>query len=230
MMLRRTGDPIGQPPPVVLECRLQKMPEQLSVLHLLLVRLKPRLLKEARQTIVAEAVSLADIEGVLHAGAAEATSRDSTHSLALFVFLRNRQALDEFGAHPAHIRFLRTTLAPLLDSMTGADVGIEAAPPADYAFACCFGAAFAPDAYDWQVRGFLEQVRSSLGAGATHCSGLPLDERQTFRAAGVVFRTEPAAADSLKLAPEGYPGLLRTETVIGVARRLGPPGGPGPHR
>jgi hypothetical protein len=206
------------------------MPERLSVLHLLLVRLKPGLSKKARRTIVAEAAALAEIEGVRQAGVVEATGGDSTHSLALFLFLRDRQALDEFGAHPAHIRFLRTTLAPLLDSMTGADMAIEAAPPHDYASACCFAAAFAPDAYDWQVRGFLDQLASSLDAGATLCAGLALDERQIFRAAGVVLWRAPTAPDSLKLALGGYAGLLRTEIVVGTAQRLGPPARPGLER
>ena len=195
------------------------MPERPSVLHLLLVRLKPGLSNGACRALLAEAAALADIEGVNYAGAVEASWDDSTHSLALFLFLRDRHAVENFGSHPAHIRFLRTTLAPLLDSMSGVDVGVEAGPPTDYGFACCFGAAFTPDAYDWQVRAFLDEVRSSLDGG-TLCAGLTVDERQTFRAAGIAFWREPPAPDAPKLALESSGGLLRTETVIGVTHRL----------
>lgn len=203
------------------------MSEQPSLLHLLLIRLKPGLSKEACRALLGEAAALAGIDRVHHSGAVEASDGDSTHSLALFLFLSDRQALEEFGAHPTHIRFLRATLAPLLESMSGADVGVEAAPPADYGFACCFGAMFAPDAYDWQVRAFLDQVRSSLGPEAALCAGLTLDERQAFRAAGVLLCPEPVAPDALKPIFEGHAGLLHTEVVIGSAQRLRPLSHPG---
>jgi len=195
-----------------------------SILHLLLVRLKPGLSKEAPRALLAEAAALAGIDGVHHAGAVEASRGDSTHSLALFVFLRDRAALEEFGAHPAHVRFLRRTLAPSLESMASADVWVDQPPPEDYAAACCFCVAFEPQVYDWQVRAHLEQVRSSLGRAGLLCAGPSLDDRQAFRSAGVAFWPGPeamSAADPLS-GPAG-PATQARAVVAGPARRLASP-------
>lgn len=200
------------------------MPEQPCILHLLLVRLKADLSKEARQALVAETAALASIDSVHHAGAVEASRGDSTHSLALFVFLKDRTALEEFGSHPAHVRFLRRTLAPALESMASADVLVDQAPPDHYAAACCFCVAFEPQVYDWQVRSYLEQVRSSLGRAGLLCAGPSLDDRQAFRAAGVAFWPMPEAmpaADPLS-GPDG-PATQARAVVAGPARRLTPP-------
>ena len=194
-----------------------------SILHLLLVRLKPGLSKEAARVLLADAAVLAEIDGVQHAGTVEASREDSTHSLALFVFLRDRAALEEFGAHPAHVRFLRRTLAPALESMASADVSVDQAPPDDYAAACCFCVAFEPQVYDWQVRAYLDQVCSSLGQAGLLCAGPSLDDRQAFRAAGVAFwpgAEVVPAADPLS-GPAGPPTQARA-VVAGPARRLAP--------
>jgi hypothetical protein len=208
----------------MLECSLQDMPEQPSVLHLLLVRLKPGLSKEDRSALMADAAALASIDGVQHAGAVQASGLDSTHSLALFVFLRDRAALEDFGAHPAHVRFLRRTLAPLLESMASADVSVDQTPPDDYGAACCFCVAFEPQVYDWQVRAYLEQVRSSLGPAGLLCAGPSLDDRQAFRAAGVAFWPRPEGMSTAgPLSGPAAPATQARAVVAGPARRLALP-------
>jgi hypothetical protein len=200
------------------------MPEQPFVLHLLLVRLKPDLAPEARGVLTAEAAALAGIEGVAQAGLVEGSSPGSTHSLALFVFLRDRGALEEFGTHPVHVRFLRQTLAPALESMVSADVSVDQLPPDDYAAARCFCAAFEPQVYDWQVRAYLEQVRSSLGPAGLLCAGPSLDDRQAFRAAGVAFWPGPEALSAVgPLSTPASPPTQAHAIVAGPARHLAPP-------
>ncbi len=195
-------------------------------MHVLLVRLKPDLAPAARATLLAEAAALAGIEGVAQAGLVEGSDPGSTHSLALVAFLRDRAALEEFGTHPAHVRFLRRALAPALESMASADISVDRPPPDDYAAACCFCVAFEPQVYDWQVRAYLEQVRSCLGPGGLLCAGPSLDDRQEFRAAGAAFwpGAEGLPAAALLSGPGGPPTQARA-VVAGPAQRLEPPTG-----
>lgn len=208
----------------MLECKLWDMPEQPSILHLLLVRLKPDLPAAAREVLTTEAAALAGIEGVAQASLVEGSGPGSTHSLAFLVFLSDRAALEEFGTHPAHVRFLRRTLAPALESMASADVSVDQPPPDDYVAAYCFCVAFQPQVYDWQVRAYLEQIRSSLGQAGLLCAGPSFDDRQEFRAAGVAFWPPPEptfTADPL-LEPAS-PVTQSRAVVAGPARRLAPP-------
>lgn len=196
------------------------MSRQPTVLHLLLVRLKPGSAEDARRALLAEAEGLATIGGVTEAGAVEANAEGATHALAFFAFLRDRAALEEFGADPAHVRFLRATLAPYLESLAAADVSVDAAPPEAYAAACCFCTPFPPEAYDWQVRGYLNQVRASLGDAAHLCAGPALDDRQAFRAAGIAFW--PGVPDDLSVFQDRRAaGRTPQALVAGPAQRFG---------
>jgi hypothetical protein len=143
------------------------------------------------QTILNAFARLAQIEGVLHLGTARAAGDDSTHSLAMFAFLRDAAALEEFGTDPRHIEYLKSAVLPQVSDLVTADVVVDRSPPPSYGAAACFCAGFHPATYDWQVRSLFEAAPRSPDSATI--GGLAATERQRFRAAGLTLW--PDAAD-----------------------------------
>lgn len=170
------------------------MPAQ-PILHLVLLNLRsgPAPHKggsdEAVRAILAAFSRLAEIDGVLHLGSAQAASEDSTHSLAMFALLRDTAALEEFGTHPLHIEYLQSAVLPRVSDLVTADVAAAGVPPPSYGAAACFCAGFQRTTYDWQVR--------SLFDAAVHLpesaiiGGPAVNGRQRFRAAGLALWPGP---------------------------------------
>jgi hypothetical protein len=161
------------------------MMAQTSILHLVLLNLKPAPGEAPVDDLLAAFGRLAEIDGVLHLGAARAASDDSTHSLAMFALLRDSAALEEFGTHPRHIEYLQTAVLPRVSDLVTADVVVAEAPPPSYRAAACFCASFRPTTFDWQVRSLFDaaaQVPDNATVG-----GIAADGRQRFRAAGLAL-------------------------------------------
>jgi hypothetical protein len=213
------------------------------ILHLVLLNLKPspdspagtrtgtRLGKPAEaavRAVLAAFARLADIDGVLHLGAAQAASDDSTHSLAMFALLRDATALEEFGTHPRHIEYLQSAVLPRVSDLATADVVVAETPPASYRAAACFCASFQPTTFDWQVRSLFEAA--SQVPGNTTVGGLAANERQRFRAAGIALWPDPDdwapgnRSDALRRLWIDCWGPAATDRawVVGPATPLGP--------
>lgn len=137
------------------------------------------------ETILASFGRLAEIDGVLHLGTARAASDDSTHSLAMFAFLRDAAALEGFGTHARHIDYLQSAILPRVSDLVTADVVVANSPAPSYRAAACFCAAFRPATYDWQVRSLFEST--SQAPGNAIIGGLAANDRQRFRAAGLAL-------------------------------------------
>jgi len=174
---------------------------QTSILHLVLLNLKSAPGEAPVDDLLAAFARLAEIDGVLHLGAARAASDDSTHSLAMFALLRDSAALEEFGTHPRHIEYLQTAVLPRVSDLVTADVvvatgppgqprtgprlGAAVWPPSSYRAAACFCASFQPTTFDWQVRSLFEAAARVPGNATI--GGIAADGRQRFRAAGLAL-------------------------------------------
>jgi hypothetical protein len=156
---------------------------QTSILHLVLLNLKSAPGEAPVDDLLAAFGRLAEIDGVLHLGAARAASDDSTHSLATFAVLRDSAALEEFGTHPRHIEYLQSAVLPRVSDLVTADVLVAEAPPPSYRAAACFCASFRPTTFDWQVRSLFDAAARVPGSATV--GGIAADGRQRFRAAGL---------------------------------------------
>jgi len=171
------------------------MPSQNSILHLVLLNLRSSAAPskgdsdDAVRAILAAFGRLAEIDGVLHLGTAQAASEDSTHSLAMFALLRDTAALEEFGTHPRHIEYLQSAVLPQVSDLVTADVVAAGVPPSSYGAAACFCAGFQPTTYDWQVRSLFDAA-ARLPDTAT-IGGPAVNGRQRFRAAGLTLWPGP---------------------------------------
>jgi hypothetical protein len=158
---------------------------QKPILHLVLLNVKPASGESPVDDLLAAFGRLAEIDGVLHLGAARAASDDSTHSLAMFALLRDSAALEGFGTHPRHIEYLQTAVLPRVSDLVTADVVVAEGPPPPYRAAACFCAGFRPTTYDWQVRSLFDAAAQVPGNATI--GGLAADGRQRFRAAGLAL-------------------------------------------
>jgi hypothetical protein len=158
---------------------------QTSILHLVLLNLKSAPGEAPVDDLLAAFGRLAEIDGVLHLGAARAASDDSTHSLAMFALLRDSAALEGFGTHPRHIEYLQSAVLPRVSDLVTADVLVAEAPPLSYRAAACFCASFRPTTFDWQVRSLFDAA--ARVPDNTTIGGIAADGRQRFRAAGLAL-------------------------------------------
>ena len=204
------------------------MTAQKPILHLVLLNLKPTPGKAAVDDLLAAFGRLAEIDGVLHLGAARAASDDSTHSLAVFAMLRDSVALEEFGTHPLHIEYLQTAVLPRVSDLVTADVVISGEPPPSYRAAACFCASFQPTTYDWQVRSLFDAAARMQGSATI--GGMAADGRQRFRAAGLALWPHPSdwspghGSDSFRRLWDDCWGTAATDQarVVGPATPIGP--------
>ena len=101
--------------------------------------------------------------------------------------LADRAALEPFAASAPHMEFVMRGVAPVTVRMWSAAVETEA--PEDPAIAEAgtlwgFALPARDGVYDWQVRQLLEDVEALPGSAVV---GLTVEEREHFRAAGVVL-------------------------------------------
>ena len=192
-----------------------------TALHLLLVHLRPAATPGQRDALVEGLTPLRSVKGVLHIGRVEGTGGVSTHDLGLFVYLRDAAALERFGTHPLLMEYLQQSFLPVVEDFVSMDVAVEGGPVEGYGAALCFCLDFRPDTYDWQVRSALEQLAGNtygrlLGAGV----GVALNQRQPFRAGGLVFAVSAADLSDVHLPPPGADAASRFVAVAGAASRL----------
>jgi hypothetical protein len=216
---------IEGPPPV--------MPTQ-PILHLVLLNLRSSAAPskgdsdDAVRAILAAFGRLAEIDGVLHLGTAQAASEDSTHSLAMFALLRDTAALEEFGTHPRHIEYLQSAVLPQVSDLVTADVVAAGPPPPSYRAAACFCASFQPTTYDWQVRSLFDAGAQLPGHAII--GGPAVNGRQRFRAAGLALWQGPndwspgRRSDDLQRLWDNSWGAAATDQarVVGPAAPIAP--------
>lgn len=193
-----------------------------TALHLLLVHLRPAVAAGKRDALVEGLTPLRSLKGVLHIGCVEGAEGVSTHDLGLFVYLRDAAALERFGTHPLLMKYLQQSFLPVVEDFVSMDVAVESGPAERYGAAFCFCLDFRPDTYDWQVRSALAEVSGDtpegglLGAGV----GVALNQRQPFRAGGLVFAASAAELSDVHLPPPNAEAASSFVAVAGPASRL----------
>jgi hypothetical protein len=193
-----------------------------TALHLLLVHLRPAATPGQRDALVEGLTPLRSVKGVLHMGRVEGTESVSTHDLGLFVYLRDAAALERFGTHPLLMKYLQQSFLPVVEDFVSMDVAVEGGLAERYGAALCFCLDFRPDTYDWQVRSVLEQLAGNtdngrlLGASV----GVALNQRQPFRAGGLVFGASAADLSDIRLPPPNGDAASRFVAVAGAASPL----------
>lgn len=140
--------------------------------------------------IVGAAVGLARLPGVLGAGFVRAGAEsESNHDLALFFLLSSRAALEEFGAGPEHVRFLRESVATNVTGVAVAEVVASAERVPAFGAGTVWMAALPDGTYDWQTAAELDAQRRAAAesGGFIALLGGPAVERSRFGAAAVLL-------------------------------------------
>jgi hypothetical protein len=189
-----------------------------TALHLLLVHLRPAVAAGQRDALVEGLTPLRSLNGVVHIGCVEGKEGVSTHDLGLFVYLRDAAALERFGTHPLLMKYLQQSFLPVVEDFVSMDVAVEGGPAERYGAALCFCLDFRSDTYDWQVRSVLEQLAGDTDKGTLLGAsvGVALNQRQPFRAGGLVFAASPNDLSAVRLPP------LNADAAAGLAAVAGP--------
>jgi len=189
-----------------------------TALHLLLVHLRPAVAAGQRDALVEGLTALRSVKDVLHMGRVEGAEGVSTHDLGLFVYLRDAAALERFGTHPLLMKYLQQSFLPVVEDFVSMDVAVEGGPAEQYGAALCFCLDFRPDTYDWQVRSALEQLVGNTDNGRLLGTsvGVALNQRQPFRAGGLVFAASLNDLNAIRLPP------LNANAASGLAAVAGP--------
>jgi len=193
-----------------------------TALHLLLVHLRPAVTPGQRDALVEGLTPLRSLKGVLHIGCVEGTESVSTHDLGLFVYLRDAAALERFGTHPLLMKYLQQSFLPVVEDFVSMDVAVEGGPAERYGAAFCFCLDFRPDTYDWQVRSALAELARNENEGMTLgvSVGVALNQRQPFRAGGLVFAASPSDLSGVRLPPLNAHAASGLVAVAGSASPL----------
>ena len=187
------------------------------VLHLLLVRLKPRTPDGDGEALVKEFLRLHRAGDMARLGCIAAGSAGSTHDLALFAYLADAAALELFGTDAGYMRFLQQSFLPAVSAFVTMDIAIDDRPlPEGQSSAICFGLDVAPATYDWQVRSLLARLIDVPGASAASL-GMALNDRQPYRAGGVVY----APQERLEAVAETFRELAAEDLVTGAVSVAG---------
>jgi len=179
-----------------------------QVLHIDFVAVAPDAGEAARDQVIAGALALRDISGVVDAGAIEGEA-GSDFDLAVFWVLEGFARLEPFGTDARYVRFLQGTVAPRLRAFSGADVSLDADYEGVREFAACLALEAPPETYDWEVR---ERLTAwAEGQMGERLIGLAVGERQRYRGLALVSAQTPLAAQQGVGAGTSIAGRTRRE-------------------
>ena len=165
-----------------------------GILHLVVATLRDNARHDGVERAVARARDLRSAPGVV-----AVLTGHSEDQLVVATWLVDREALDEFAASAAHMAFVMQGLAPVIHSMWSAAVETDASPPsARPSYLWAFALPEREGVYEWQVRQLLAEIEGLPGAAAT---GPTVEERERFRAGGVVILTASDDEFAARLSP-----------------------------
>jgi hypothetical protein len=183
------------------------------------MHLKSGTTDEQRDQLVTSFSGLLPVTEAAALGCVTAGDGGSTHDLALFAYLTDAAALERFGTDARYMRYLQHSFLPLIEDFVSADVEVETGPATGYEFAVCFCLDIPPATYDWQVRALLSRLTSASKAAVSAAVGIALNERQSYRAAGVIS----ASLDTMETVTRTLTDVAESDAVTGkisVAGRL----------
>ena len=171
-----------------------------ELLHLVVAALRPDATDADRDHATKLARDLAAIEGVQ----ACVVGR-SDAALTAAVWIDRRDRIEGFAAAPEHMRFVIEGVANATSGMWSASIALDAAapPPAEGVRALwAFALPAEPPAFEWEAQELLSAITTLAGAdgGATAVyAGPTVEEREQFRAGGVVLAGDDADALSARV-------------------------------
>ena len=191
-----------------------------ELLHLVVAGLRPDATDADRDHATKLARDLAAIEGVQACvvGRSEA-------ALTAAVWIDRRDRIEGFAAAPEHMRFVIEGVANATSGMWSASIALDAAapPPAEGVRALwAFALPAEPPAFEWEAQELLSAITTLADAdgGATAVyAGPTVEEREQFRAGGVVLAGDDADALSARVeaAQAGWGALAgRLQSAVAV--------------
>lgn len=157
----------------------------MAIVHVICATLNPDARPEAVAHAIALGRALPTARGVRHAILGRGEGR-----IVAATWLDDRDALEPFAASPMHMAFIMRGLAPCILGMWSVAVESDVTPPADTDAMWVFALQSLDTLFEWQVRDFLQSVAALPGAAAV---GVTVEERERYRAGGVVCLTAAAA-------------------------------------
>lgn len=163
-----------------------------ELLHLVVAALRPDASDADRDRATSLAADLAAIEGVQ----ACVVGRSET-ALAAAVWIDRRDRIEGFAAAPEHMRFVIEGVAQATNGMWSASIALDAddAPPAGRGVRALWAFALPaePPAFEWEAQELLSAIGGLAdgdGDALTVFAGPTVEEREQFRAGGVVLATD----------------------------------------
>ena len=125
------------------------------------------------------------------------------------MWIDRRDRIEGFAASPEHMRFVIEGVANATSGMWSASIALEGGAPPPAAGEARALWAFAlpadPPAFEWEARELLSAVAALADASTAVHAGPTVEERERFRAGGVVLAS-PADADALSRRVEAARG------------------------
>lgn len=161
-----------------------------GVLHVVVARLRPDASPEVIARAEGFARALRDAPGV----DSVLVGRSDTQ-LVVATWLAGREALELFASSRPHMEFVMQGLAPAISGMWSAAVESDTPPPSSPGTSTLWAFALpeAEGVYEWQVRDLLTRIEALPGIAA---AGPTVEERERYRAGGVVCIADPAAFEA----------------------------------
>lgn len=195
------------------------------VVHVVAARVRADVEVGALDGVVELARGLVEVEDAR----AVAVGR-SEEQLIVATWLRDRASMERFASSAAHMAFIMRGVASVTSGMwsaaaeTDVEPPVAAAAPAEARSMWVFGVHGGDEVYEWEVRGVLDDVGR---LDATAACGSTFEERDRFRAAGVLFASGAQAAEveaslSVEVARWAEGGLrveIASAPVVALERR-----------
>jgi len=154
----------------------------------------------------------------------------SETQLLVATWLPDRTSMERFASSAPHMAFIMRGVASVTNGMWSAAAEIEESAPvgasmASMASMLVFGVHGGDEVYEWQVRRVLDGLRDLRAEpGVVVACGSTVEERDRFRAAGVVLATAEAhsrvdaalSAESARWAEDGLAVEVASAGVVGL--------------
>ena len=164
-----------------------------ELLHLVVAALRPDAADADRERAASLARGLAGIDGV---EACVVGLGESALTAAAWIDRRDR--IESFAAAPEHMRFVIEGVANATSGMWSASIALDAAAPPPAADGMRAMWAFAlpadPPAFEWEARELLTSIATLDDGATTVHAGPTVEERERFRAGGLILASDADAA------------------------------------
>ena len=162
-----------------------------ELLHLVVAALRPDAPDADRNRATSLAGNLATIDGVQ----ASVVGRSDT-ALTAAVWIDRRDRIEGFAAAPEHMRFVIEGVAQATNGMWSASIALDAVDaldPGSVSALWAFALPAEPPAFEWEAQELLSAIGTLAdgnGDALAVFAGPTVEEREQFRAGGVVLATD----------------------------------------